>query len=89
MAKPPPLMTPRVEMKPPGPTPSPVMHSATFRPTKDDLFRMKRTAGVLWCVEVTRLSGNQVVFRVELDPPDTVGAIERKCRALMSESERR
>lgn len=89
MAKPPPLMTPQVTTKPAGPSPSQVLHSATFKPTRDDLFRMKRTAGTLWCIEVTRLSGSQVVFRVELDPPDTIGSIQRKCSALVSEAERR
>lgn len=89
MAKPTLQSQPQVVVKPPGPSPVPVLHSATFRPTKNDLFRMKRTHGVLWCVEVTRLEGSEVVFRVELDPPDTIAAIQRRCTALVSESERR
>lgn len=78
------------EMKRPEVKPSQPMSSYTFRPTKLDFFRMKRVPPALWAIEVTRVRDEGGVdFRVVLDPPDTLEAIERKVSGMIQEAERR
>ena len=69
---------------------NPVLSTFTFRPTRDDTFRMVRAKGLpLWAVQVTRVTDGRHVFTVVLDPPDTLESIERKVAGLVQEAERR
>lgn len=76
--------------KPEAKVSNPVLSTYTFRPTRDDTFRMVRSRGsTLWAIQVVRVTDGRHVFTAELDPPDTVDSIERKISGLVQEAERR